>query len=90
MRKKRTRAVADRGPSKESLREIPEVDFSRGIRPHRYAQLQTGYKHHVFIDRDTFEFFGSAEAINEALRFLVKAATKASTRRPKSRSGTAA
>jgi hypothetical protein len=90
MRKKRTRAVAESGPSKESLREIPEVDFSRGIRPHRYAQLQTGYKHHVFVDPDIFEFFGSAEAITEALRFLVKAATKATTRRHTSRSRTAA
>ena len=91
MKKKRTRAPAETGPSKESLREIPEVDFSRGIRPHRYARLQSGYKNQVFIEPDIFAFFGSAEAVNEALRFLVKAAAQAGVRpRSKSRPRTAA
>jgi hypothetical protein len=91
MKKKRTRSAADAGPSKASLREIPEVDFSRGIRPHRYARLQSGYKNQVFVDPEVFDFFGTADAINEALRFLVKAATQGTPRpRSKSRSKRAA
>jgi hypothetical protein len=91
MKKKRTRAAAETGPSKQSLREIPEVDFSRGIRPHRYARLQSGYKYQVFVEPEIFEFFGSAVAINEALGFLVKAAARGgSHRRPKARSKRAA
>ena len=90
MKKKRTRA-AEAGPSKQSLRDIPEVDFSRGIRPHRYARLQSGYKHQVFVAPEIFEFFGSADAINDALRFLVKAAAQGGARtRGKSRSRKAA
>ena len=77
MKKKRTRTAAEAGPSKQSLREIPEVDFSRGIRPHRYARLQSGYRNQVFVDPEVFEFFGSSDAINDALRFLVKAAARA-------------
>ena len=74
MKRKRTRNSVE--PSKESLREMPEVDFSRGIRPHRYARLQSGYKNQVFVDPEVFEFFGSAQAINEALSFLMKAASR--------------
>ena len=61
-------------PTAASLREIPEVDFGSGIQPHRYARLRSGYKHQVFVDPAVFAFFGSAEAVNEALRLLVKAA----------------
>lgn len=82
MKRKRTRAAANARPTKASLGDFPEVDFSRGIRPHRYAQLQTGYKNHVFVDHDVFEFFGSAEAINKALRFLVEAAAQGGARPP--------
>ena len=81
MSAKRTRAGnRANGPSAASLREIPEVDFSRGIQPHRYARLRSDYKHQVFIDPAVFAFFGSAEAINEALRLLVKAAELSPTR----------
>lgn len=69
---------------------MPEVDFSRGIRPHRYARLQSGYKSQVFIDPEIFEFFGSADAVNEALRFLVKAARTRAHPRSKARSNSAA
>ena len=81
MSAKRTRAGSSAGePSAASLREIPEVDFARGIQPHRYARLRGGYRHQVFIDPAVFAFFGSAEAVNEALRLLVKAAELSSTR----------
>ena len=80
MKRKRTRSAADREPSAESLRELPEVDFSRGIRPHRYARLQSGYKNQVFIDPEVFAFFGSGAAVNEALRLLVKAMALAAPR----------
>jgi hypothetical protein len=36
-------------PSPESLEEIPEVEFSRGIQPHRYARLRTGYQYTLFL-----------------------------------------
>jgi hypothetical protein len=89
-KKKRRRSRAAKGPSKRSLRELPEVDFSRGIRPHRYARLQSGYKNQVFVDPEVFAFFGSTDAINEALRFIVKAAGRAGRSRTKSRSKSAA
>jgi hypothetical protein len=58
-------------PSEESLREIPEQDFSRAIRPNRYANLRGDFQHAVFVDRETWEHFGSAERILETLRLLV-------------------
>jgi hypothetical protein len=63
-------------PSKESLREIPELDFSRGIRPNRYANLRGGFRHAVFVDREFWEHFGSEERILEARRLLVDIAKK--------------
>lgn len=74
-------------PSTASLREIPEVDFACGIQPHRYARLRSGYRHQVFVDPTVFAFFSSAEAVNEALRLLVKAAELSPTRsrRPRKR-----
>ena len=60
-------------PSKKSLREIPEVDFSRGIQPHRYAQLRDDYKYTVFLEPDLWEHFGNADAVKAALRALVDA-----------------
>jgi hypothetical protein len=58
-------------PSEESLREIPEQDFSRAIRPNRYANLRGAFQHAVFVDREVWEHFGSEERIREALRLLV-------------------
>ena len=65
-------------PSAESLKEIPEQDFSRAIRPNRYANLRGAFQHAVFVDRDIWEHFGSEERIREALRLLVEIATKQS------------
>ncbi len=63
-------------PSEESLREIPEQDFSRAIRPNRYANLRGDFRHAVFVDREIWEHFGSAERIVETLRLLVEIAQK--------------
>lgn len=63
-------------PSEESLREIPEQDFSRAIRPNRYANLRGAFQHTVFVDREVWEHFGSAERILETLRLLVDIAKK--------------
>jgi hypothetical protein len=63
-------------PSEESLEEIPEVDFSRGIRPNRYARLQGGFQHQVQLDAELWDHFGSQEKVIEALRLLVELARK--------------
>ena len=65
-------------PSEESLREIPEQDFSRAIRPNRYANLRGSFQHAVFVDRDIWEHFGSEDRILEVLRLLVDIAKKRS------------
>ena len=59
-------------PSQESLAEIPEVDFSGAVRPNRYANLRGDFEHAVFLDRELWEHFGSAEKVREALRLLVE------------------
>lgn len=64
---------SESGPSDDSLNDIPEVDFSRGIQPHRYARLQPGYQYVVFLEPDLWEHFGSADAVKAALRALVDA-----------------
>ena len=58
-------------PSAESLPEIPEVDFSDAVRPNRYANLRGDFEHAVFLDRELWEHFGSAEKVLEVLRLLV-------------------
>jgi hypothetical protein len=63
-------------PSEESLQEIPERDFSRAIRPNRYANLRGDFRHAVFVDRNIWEHFGGEERIQEALRLLVDIAKK--------------
>ncbi len=65
-------------PSAESLAEIPEQDFSRGIRPNRYANLRGDFQHAVFLDREVWDHFGSEERVVEALRLLVDIARKRS------------
>jgi hypothetical protein len=64
--------------SPESLVEIPEQDFSRGIRPNRYANLRGAFQHAVFVDRDIWEHFGSEARIVEALRLLIDIADRRS------------
>ena len=63
-------------PSPESLEEIPEVDFGRAIRPNRYANLRGAFQHAVYLDRELWEYFGSAEKVVEALRMLVDLARR--------------
>ena len=78
-------------PSRASLREIPEVDFSKLRRGRRgkYAHLMTGRSvHAVVIDPVVWSHFGSAEAINAALKLLVALAAKAAPTTTKSRSRT--
>jgi hypothetical protein len=63
-------------PSEESLNEIPEQDFSRAIRPNRYANLRGTFRHAVFVDREVWEHFGSEDRIREALRLLLDIAKR--------------
>jgi hypothetical protein len=65
-------------PSEDSLKEIPEQDFSRAIRPNRYANLRGAFQHAVFVDRDIWEHFGSEGRILEVLRLLVDISKKRS------------
>jgi hypothetical protein len=67
-------------PSPESLAEIPEVDFSTAIRPNRYANLRGEFEHAVFLDRELFARFGSAEKVVEALRLLADLGEKSRSR----------
>ena len=62
-----------REPSAASLREIPEVDFSRAIQPHRYARLRADYRYTVFLEPELWNHFGSADAVKAALHALVDA-----------------
>jgi len=66
-------------PSEESLAEMPEVDFSKAIRPNRYANLRGAFKHAVFVEPAICAHFGSEERINESLHLLVELAQKRST-----------
>ena len=67
-------------PSAESLAELPEVDFSGGIRPNRYANLRGDFQHAVFLDGELFAHFGSTEKVLEALRLLAEVAEKTRSR----------
>jgi hypothetical protein len=58
-------------PSEASLKEMPEVDFARAVRPNRLAALRGEFKQAVFLDRELWEHFGSEEKVLEALRLLV-------------------
>jgi hypothetical protein len=63
-------------PTKESLEEIPEFDFSRGIRPNRYANLRGNFEHELQLDAELWRHFGSQQKVIEALRLLVELAKK--------------
>lgn len=67
-------ADSEPGLPEDLADDIPEIGFSRGIQPHRYARLQPGYQYVVFLDPKLWEHFGSAEAVKAALRALVDAA----------------
>lgn len=62
-----TSAVAD---------DIPEQDFSRAIRPNRFANLRGVYRYAVFLDPALFAHFGSEEKVVDALRLLVELADR--------------
>lgn len=65
-------------PSDESLAEMPEVDFSRAIRPNKLAALRGEFKHAVFLDKELWQHFGSEERVLDALRLLVSLAERSS------------
>ena len=46
-------------PAEDSLAEMPEVDFSRAIRPNKLAGLGGDFKQAVFLDKDLWQHFGS-------------------------------
>ncbi len=58
-------------PSAEALAEMPEQDFSQGVRPNRLAALRGQFRQAVFLDRELWDHFGSEERVTEALRLLV-------------------
>jgi hypothetical protein len=68
--------ASDTEPSEESLREIPEADFSRGIRPNRYARLRGDFQYQVQLDKELWDHFGSQEKVIRALELLVDLAKK--------------
>jgi hypothetical protein len=67
------RGVSKRKVTKRNSSAVREIDFSRGIQPHRYAKLRTGYEYTVFIEPELWAHFGSADAVKAALRGLVAA-----------------
>jgi hypothetical protein len=63
-------------PSKRSLREMPEIDFSRArrLRRGKYAEKARRSFAVALVEPALFARFGSSEAINGALRAVVEAA----------------
>lgn len=83
MSAKRTKANDE--PSAASLREMPEVrDWSKATRG-KYAARFPRDAHAVIIDAKLWPHFGSAQAVNEALRVIVKAGTRKSPKRRRTR-----
>jgi hypothetical protein len=85
------KASKSAGPTAESLRAFPEVDFSklRRARRGRYAHLMTGRSvHAVVIDPEIWPHFGSGEAVNAALKMLVELSAKATPTKPQSKGRT--
>ena len=59
-------------PSSEALEEMPEIDDARfRRRPGRGHHAERSLGEVVTIDADLWEHFGSARAVNDALRQLV-------------------
>ena len=59
-------------PSAESLEEMPEISDARfKRRPGRGHHAQRSAGEIVAIDPDLWSHFGSAEAVNDALRQIV-------------------
>jgi hypothetical protein len=63
-------------PTKRSLREIPEVDFSTAKRLPRgkYAEKARRSFAVAIVEQKLFARFGSSDAVNAALRAIVEAA----------------
>lgn len=65
-------------PSPESLEEMPEIDYQRFRRlPGRGHHVNRSLGEIVAIDPELWAHFGSAEAVNEALRRVVAERKKA-------------
>ncbi|MEO6601262.1 MAG: hypothetical protein ABIQ16_15395 [Polyangiaceae bacterium] len=56
------------------MADMPEVDFSRAIRPNKLAALRGDFKQAVFLDGELWKHFGSEERVLDALRLLVSLA----------------
>jgi len=69
-----TNIEPDEDPSAESLREIPEIDFTRvrSLGRGLYAARIGRDVHYVPIADDVWRCFGSTEAVNSALRILIE------------------
>jgi hypothetical protein len=63
-------------PNTRSLREIPEVDFSKAKRLPRgkYAAKARRSFAVAIVEPDLFARFGSSDAVNAALRAVIEAA----------------
>ena len=65
-------------PSAESLEEMPEIDDERFRRlPGRGHHVNRSLGEIVAIDPELWAYFGSAEAVNDALRRVVSERKKA-------------
>lgn len=65
-------------PSKESLDEMPEIDDERFCRlPGRGHDVSRSLGEIVAIEPELWAYFGSAEAVNDALRHVVSERKKA-------------
>jgi hypothetical protein len=59
-------------PSQESLEEMPEIDDERfRRRPGRGHHTERNAGQIIAIDADLWAHFGSAEAVNDALRQVI-------------------
>lgn len=84
------RTKANDGPSDASLREMPEArDWSQATRG-KFAKRFPRDAHAVVIDPKLWAHFGSADAVNDALRAIVKTGARGERRPAKKRRTTAA
>ena len=60
----------------ESLRERPELDFSKGVRGKHYARAMAA-RNVVVLDVDLLDAYPDSEAVNAALRSLKELAQRA-------------
>ena len=61
-------------PTKRSLREIPEVDFSKAKRLPRGKYVDKARRSFAIVEPELFARYGSSEAVNAALRAVIEAA----------------